>query len=200
MEHIFKEGEANAPTFILLHGTGGDEHDLLPLAQVLNPKYNVLSVRGEISENGMNRFFKRHGEGQYDIEDLKYRTERLISFLKEAAESYGFDLTRTIPVGFSNGANIAISMILHQDISFEAALLYAPLYPIEIVQDKDLSNMHVLLSMGERDPIVTTEDSAHVIDIFESRGANVDQVWVNSHELTQAGVKAGQDVLTKIFS
>lgn len=200
MEHIFKEGEANAPTFILLHGTGGDEHDLLPLAQVLNPKYNVLSVRGEISENGMNRFFKRHGEGQYDVEDLKYRTDRLISFLKEAAESYGFDLTRTIPVGFSNGANIAISMILHQDISFEAALLYAPLYPIEIAQDKDLSDMHVLLSMGEHDPIVTTEDSAHVIDIFESRGANVDQVWVNSHELTQASVKAGQDVLTKIFS
>lgn len=72
MEHIFREGEANAPTLILLHGTGGDESDLLPLSQLLNPKYNVLSIRGEVSENGMNRFFKRHGEGQYDIEDLNF--------------------------------------------------------------------------------------------------------------------------------
>ncbi|PHK49646.1 methylhydroquinone degradation carboxylesterase MhqD [Staphylococcus edaphicus] len=195
MEHIFKEGESNAPTFLLLHGTGGDENDLLPLSQLLNPNFNVLSVRGEVSENGMNRFFKRFDEGQYDIEDLELRTNRLTSFLHEAAERYGFDLSQVIPVGFSNGANIAISMILHQDILFETALLYAPLYPIDITNDKDLSGMKVLLSMGENDPIVTTKDSERVIEIFESRGANVTQVWVNSHELTQAGVTAGQDLL-----
>ncbi|SCS37084.1 methylhydroquinone degradation carboxylesterase MhqD [Staphylococcus caeli] len=195
MEYIFRAGDTNAPTLILLHGTGGDEHDLLPLSELLNPKYNVLSIRGEVSENGMNRFFKRHGEGQYDLEDLKLRTDRLILFLKEAAERYGFDLTQAIPVGFSNGSNIAISMILHQDISFKAALLYAPLYPVDIANDKDLSDMKVLLSMGEHDPIVTKEDSMHVIDIFEKRGAEVTQVWVNSHELTQAGVEAGRELL-----
>lgn len=197
MEHIYREGEANAPTFILLHGTGGDEKDLLPLATVLNDKYNVLSVRGEISENGMNRFFKRHGEGQYDVEDLNYRTERLITFLKEAAQRYNFDLSQAVPVGFSNGSNIAISMILHEDTVFNTALLYAPLYPIEITNDKDLSQMNVLLSMGENDPIVTVEDSKNVIDIFKNRGANVTELWVNSHELTQAGVQAGQKVLNQ---
>ena len=180
MEHIFREGEANAPTLILLHGTGGDESDLLPLSQLLNPKYNVLSIRGEVSENGMNRFFKRHGEGQYDIEDLNFRTDRLIAFLKEAAERYGFDLSLAIPVGFSNGSNIAISMILHQDISFQTALLYAPLYPVNDANDKDLSGMHVLLSMGEHDPIVTSKDSQNVIDLFENRGTNVTQGWVSS--------------------
>ncbi|MDG0843777.1 alpha/beta hydrolase [Staphylococcus equorum] len=197
MEHIFKEGEANAPTFILLHGTGGDEKDLLPLGEVLNSNYNVLSIRGEVSENGMNRYFKRLGEGKYDIEDLEYRTDRLITFLKEAADKYNFDLAEAVPVGFSNGSNIAISMMLHDDITFKKALLYAPLYPVDLVNNKDLSDVDVLLSMGENDPIVTVEDSKNVIDIFESRGANVTQVWVNSHELTQAGIQAGQTVLNQ---
>lgn len=198
MEHIFKEGAPNAPTFILLHGTGGDENDLLPLAQVLNPEYNVLSVRGEVSENGMNRYFKRHGEGQYDVKDLEYRTDRLITFLKEAAETYHFDLTNAVPVGFSNGSNIAISMMLHDAISFEKALLYAPLYPVDLENNsKDLSDVDVLLSMGENDPIVTVDASKNVIDIFENRGAHVTQVWVNSHELTQTGVEAGQKVLNQ---
>ncbi|WP_436863014.1 methylhydroquinone degradation carboxylesterase MhqD [Staphylococcus caeli] len=195
MEHIFRAGEANAPTLILLHGTGGDERDLLPLSELLNPNYNVLSIRGEVSENGMNRFFKRHGEGQYDIEDLKLRTDRLISLIQQAAERYHFDLSKAIPVGFSNGSNIAISMILHSDISFKAALLYAPLYPVDIANDKDLSGMKVLLSMGEHDPIVTMQDSKNVIDIFKRRGAEVTQIWVNSHELTQDGVAAGRDLL-----
>ena len=195
MEHIFKKGDLNGPTFILLHGTGGDENDLLPLAQALNSSYNVLSVRGEVSENGMNRFFKRHGEGQYDVEDLKYRTNNLIQFLKEAAANYHFDLAKAVPVGFSNGSNIAISMILHPDISFSKALLYAPLYPLDSINDKDLSDTKVLLSMGENDPIVSVQDSQNVIDIFKQRGATVKQLWVNSHELTREGIIAGQSLL-----
>lgn len=197
MEHIFRQGQPDAPTFILLHGTGGDENDLLPLAQVLNPDYNVLSIRGEVSENGMNRFFKRHGEGQYDVEDLNYRTDRLLEFLSEAAEKYAFDLSKAIPVGFSNGSNIAISMMLRENTTFKKALLYAPLYPIEVTTDKDFSNAQILLSMGENDPIVPLAESKRVIDIFNSRGADVTTVWVNSHELTQSGVVAGQEVLNK---
>ncbi|MCD8918398.1 methylhydroquinone degradation carboxylesterase MhqD [Staphylococcus gallinarum] len=195
MEHIFKQGKPEAPTFILLHGTGGDENDLMPLAAALNADYSVLSIRGEVSENGMNRFFKRHGEGQYDVDDLKYRTTRLAAFIKEAAEKYGFDVEQSIPVGFSNGSNIAISMILNESITFKAALLYAPLYPLNITEDKDLSHMNVLLSMGERDPIVTMDASKHVIELFKQTGANITEVWVNSHELTQAGVIAGQKVI-----
>ncbi|MDT3894642.1 alpha/beta hydrolase, partial [Staphylococcus arlettae] len=166
-----------------------------PLAQVLNPDYNVLSIRGEVSENGMNRFFKRHGEGQYDVEDLNYRTDRLLEFLSEAAEKYAFDLSKAIPVGFSNGSNIAISMMLRENTTFKKALLYAPLYPIEVTTDKDFSNAQILLSMGENDPIVPLSESKRLIDIFNSRGADVTTLWVNSHELTQSGVVAGQEVL-----
>src|SRR5699024_10990579 len=162
-------------------GTGGDENDLLPLAQALNSSFNVLSVRGEVSENAMNRFFKRYGEGQYDVEDLKYRTNNLIQFLKEAAATYHFDLAKAVAVGFSN---ISISMMLHLDISFNKVLLYVPLYHLDSINDKDLSNTKVLLSMGENDPIVSIQDSQNVIDIFKQRGATVKELWVNSHELT----------------
>jgi phospholipase/carboxylesterase len=197
MEHIFRKSLEGAPTFLLLHGTGGDEKDLLPLAESLNVNYNVLSVRGEISEGGMNRFFKRHGEGQYDVEDLNYRTQQLIEFIKEAAEQYDFDIDNIIPVGFSNGSNIAISMMLKGDITFKKALLYAPLYPLEISSDHDFSAVTLLLSMGKNDPIVPVEQSERLERIFTGLGADVKTVWVNSHELTPAGVYFGKEVLEK---
>ena len=106
-----------------------------------------------------------------------------------------FDLSKAVPVGFSNGSNIAISMMLRENTTFKKALLYAPLYPIEITTNKDFSDAQILLSMGENDPIVPLAESKRVIDIFSSRGADVTTVWVNSHELTQSGVVAGQEVL-----
>lgn len=121
MEHIFKQGEPSQPTFVLLHGTGGDEHDLLPVAEMLDPSYNVLGVRGNVSENGMNRFFKRHGEGQYDVEDLKFRTTELHEFLESAANQYNFDLDKVVLVGFSNGSNIAISLMLEENMPYKKA-------------------------------------------------------------------------------
>ncbi|EHJ08204.1 methylhydroquinone degradation carboxylesterase MhqD [Staphylococcus simiae] len=195
MKHIFKQGKHDAPTLILLHGTGGDEHDLLPLGEALNPDYNLLGIRGQISENGMNRYFKRLGDGIYDLEDLEYRGQELLNFIKEAAETYGFDLEKVVLVGFSNGSNIAINLMLRQDAPFKKALLYAPLYPLDVADNKDMSDVSVLLSMGENDPMVTLEGSQHVIDLFQSRGANVTEVWVNSHEITQQGLIAGQQVL-----
>src|SRR5699024_8932465 len=108
---------------------------------------------------------------------------------------YHFDLTNAVPVGFSNGSNIAASMILHPDITFNKALLYAPLYPVDLATNKPLSNREGLLPMGENNPTVTSEDSQNVIDIFENRGGTVKQVWVNSHELTREGIIAGQSLL-----
>lgn len=197
MEHIFRAGLTDAPTLLLLHGTGGDEKDLLPLAESLNSDYNVLSVRGEVSEGGMNRFFKRYGEGQYDVEDLNYRTQQLISFINEAAQKYKFDANNIIPVGFSNGSNIAISMILSGDISFKKALLYAPFYPLDIDNNFDLNGVSLLLSMGKNDPIVPVEQSERLERVFTNLGANIKTVWVNSHELTPAGVYFGKEVLDK---
>lgn len=196
MKHIFKQGEQGKPVFLLLHGTGGSETDLLPLAEMLDPTYSVLSVKGEVSENGMARFFKRLGEGKYDLEDLEYRGKELFHFVKTAAEKYNFKLEDVIPVGFSNGSNIAINLILREETPFQKALLFAPLYPVDVEDNqKNLSEFEVFLSMGENDPIVTKEQSKDVINIFKERNAKVNETWVNSHEMTQAAVLAGKKIL-----
>ncbi|EGQ3421185.1 alpha/beta hydrolase [Staphylococcus pseudintermedius] len=195
MEHIFKQGEPSQPTFVLLHGTGGDEHDLLPVAEMLDPSYNVLGVRGNVSENGMNRFFKRHGEGQYDVEDLKFRTTELHEFLESAANQYNFDLDKVVLVGFSNGSNIAISLMLEENMPYKKGLLFAPLYPLKVPENLDLSGKSVYLSMGKNDPIVPVSESEHVRAIFKDRGADVTEYWVNSHELTQGTVLAAKETL-----
>jgi Predicted esterase len=89
-EYIYKEAQPGHPIFILLHGTGGDEQNLLPVAEVLDTEAGVLSIRGNVSENGMNRFFKRHGEGNYDVEDLMRRGQELYEFIEEKAEEHDF--------------------------------------------------------------------------------------------------------------
>lgn len=196
MKHIFKQGEQGKPVFLLLHGTGGDERDLLPLAEMLDPSYNVLSVKGEISENGMARYFKRRAEGDYDLEDLEYRGQELYDFIKESSKEYEFNLEDVIPVGFSNGSNMAINLILRESTPFQKALLFAPLYPLDLQDNqKDLSNFKVFLSMGKQDPIVTQEQSERVIEIFKERSAEVHETWVNSHEITQEAVLAAKEIL-----
>ena len=196
MKHIFKQGEQGKPVFLLLHGTGGDDRDLLPLAEMLDPSYNVLSVKGEISENGMARYFKRRAEGDYDLEDLEYRGQELYDFIKESSKEYEFNLEDVIPVGFSNGSNMAINLILRESTPFQKALLFAPLYPLDLQDNqKDLSNFKVFLSMGKQDPIVTQEQSERVIEIFKERGAEVHETWVNSHEITQEAVLAAKEIL-----
>ena len=189
MKHIFREGQNGAPTLILLHGTGGDEFDLLPLGEALNENYHLLSIRGQVSENGMNRYFKRLGEGVYDQE--------LLTFIKEAAERYEFDIEKAVLVGFSNGSNIAINLMLRSEAPFKKALLYAPLYPVEVTSTKNLSDVSVLLSMGKHDPIVPLAASEQVINLFKTRGAQVEEVWVNGHEITETGLTAGQQILGK---
>ncbi|MEB7657793.1 methylhydroquinone degradation carboxylesterase MhqD [Mammaliicoccus vitulinus] len=196
MNHIFKQGDQGKPIFLLLHGTGGNERDLLPLAEMLNPTYSVLSVKGDVSENGMARYFKRLAEGEYDLEDLEYRGQQLYQFIKESAKEYEFKLEDVIPVGFSNGSNMAINLILREETPFQKALLFAPLYPVDLQNNhKDLSAFKVFLSMGEQDPIVTKAQSEHVIEIFKERNATVSETWVNSHEITQEAVLAAREIL-----
>ena len=114
MKHIFRQGkDLQGPTLLLLHGTGGTESDLLPLAEIIDADANVLSVRGNVQENGMPRFFKRLAEGVFDEEDLISRTKELYEFLDEAAVEYQFDRNYVIAIGYSNGANIAASLLFH---------------------------------------------------------------------------------------
>lgn len=196
-EYIYNEGKAGEPVLILLHGTGADENNLVPVAEAIAPDATVLSIRGNVSENGMNRYFKRHGEGQYDVEDLMQRGEELYQFIEEKSEELDFSLDDVVLFGFSNGSNIGINMLLLEEAKFNKAMLYAPMYPVDIKEGPDLSDADIFLSMGENDPIVSRAESENVMDIFKSRGANIEEVWVNSHEINGDNLQAGKEWLEK---
>lgn len=183
-------------TFILFHGTGGDENDLLPIAQFLEEDYNVLTIRGAVNENGALRYFKRQAHGQYDVEDLFARGKELAEFIKSASKEYGFDLSKAILVGFSNGANIAIHLLLEYPQLFNEGILMAPMYPLEI-ESVDLNNTHVFISTGKNDPLVSNEASEYVIQLFEENGAEVETYQVNSHEVTHGMLEAAKSWLNK---
>ncbi|HEX8834360.1 MAG TPA: alpha/beta hydrolase, partial [Abditibacteriaceae bacterium] len=115
--------KADAPTLLMLHGTGGTEHDLIEIGKTLRPDANLLSPRGKVSENGMARFFRRLSEGVFDEEDLRFRTHELADFIRDAAAEYNFDAQKIVAVGYSNGANIAATMMLLRPEVLRGAIL-----------------------------------------------------------------------------
>src|SRR5699024_3624544 len=183
--------------FVSLHGTGGTEMDLLPLASALNPEYNVLSIRGNVKENGMNRYFRRLGEGNYDWEDLEFRSKELYEFIAKKAQEYDFKLEDVIFVGFSNGSNIVIQLMLQREGKCKKAMLFAPLYPTDLESKHDFSDVKVFPSLGNGDPIVPESESERVIKLFEDRNADVTTVWVNGHTLPQEALIAGKEWLNQ---
>ncbi|SHM90145.1 alpha/beta hydrolase [Gracilibacillus kekensis] len=195
MKHIFKEGKSlNGPTLLLLHGTGGTENDLLPLAEIIDPDANILSVRGNVSENGMPRFFKRLAEGVFDEEDLMLRTKELYEFIDESAEEYGFDRNYVIAVGYSNGANIAGSLLFNYQDVLNGAVLHHPMVPKRGVELPDLSGVKVLITAGHNDPLCTEQESIDLEKILTENGAEVQVHWENNgHQLTRTEVEAAKE-------
>lgn len=193
LKHIYKEGKSkNAPVLLLLHGTGGTEEDLLPVAQLIDPDASVLSVRGNVSENGMPRFFKRLREGVFDEEDLIERTEELNQFLTEAAEEYGFRRNQVVAVGYSNGANIAGSLLFHYEHSLKGALLFHPMVPRRGVELPDQAGVPVFIGAGENDPICPAQETVDLKELLEGAGVKVTEHWEQmGHRLTENEVKAG---------
>ena len=159
-EHRFVSGdEAMGSTLLLLHGTGGDENDLLPLGADLLPGASLLSPRGKVLEHGMPRFFKRLSEGVFDEEDLKFRTGELAEFVEESAGKYGFEPKELFAVGFSNGANIAAGLLLLRPELLGGAVLFRPMVPFEPEELPDLSGIPVYIGAGEVDQIVPRENT-----------------------------------------
>ncbi|UUX34300.1 alpha/beta hydrolase [Fundicoccus culcitae] len=199
MKHIYQKGfDQVGFTFVLLHGTGSNEVDILPLADSFDQTFNVLSIRGNVNENGALRYFRRLKEGVYDEDDLHLRGEELLTFIIEASQTYAFDIDKVVLLGFSNGSNIAINMLLRDDNPFKYAMLLAPMYPLEPENLKEQPMLKVFLSMGKHDPIVSLDDSKHVIDLFEARKAQVVQSWTNSHEVSAQTIIDGRKWLNEI--
>lgn len=172
--HRFEPGSnPSAPPLLLLHGTGGDENDLIPFGQKLSPGSALLSPRGDVLEQGMPRFFRRFAEGVFDLDDVAKRTQALADFVAAAADRYKFDPKRLIAVGFSNGANIAAALLLLRPESVAGAALLRPMVVLEPRQRPKLAGKRVLISSGTADPIVPADHPAKLAARFRSAGAAV---------------------------
>jgi predicted esterase len=170
--HVFEPGSSDW-TLLLLHGTGGDEHDLVGLGRQLAPTAALLSPRGQVLENGMPRFFRRLAVGQLDIPDLLARTDQLASFIAEAATAYDRNRSKVVAVGLSNGANIAASLLLRHPSTLRAAGLLRPMLPYEPEQIPELTGTDVLIEAGERDPYSPSEQVTRLTEILRAGGAEV---------------------------
>ena len=201
MKHIFKEGQpGNQNTLLLLHGTGGDENDLLPLVNLIDPGAAVLSVRGNFNEEGMNRFFRRSSEGVFDQDDLVLKTKELYDFTLEAAAEYGFDRNHVVAVGYSNGANIAASVLYHYENPLKGAVLFHPMVPRRDIQVPKISDIPVFIGAGTNDPICSPDEAKELNEAFTKAGGDVMLHWTDhGHQLTQEEVnQAGSWYMTKL--
>jgi predicted esterase len=194
--HRFEPGSPELPTLLLLHGTGGDENDLLPLGRELLPGAALLSPRGAVLERGQPRFFRRLAEGVFDLEDLHVRTAELAAFIREAARHYQFDVNRVVALGFSNGANIAASLLLSDTGVLAGGVLLRPMVPFEPDARPNLRGVPVLISAGRSDPIVPTALVERLGVLLKEGGASVDMVWQpGGHGRTKGDVEAASKFL-----
>ena len=189
--HVFLPAEPSAagPPLLLLHGTGGDEHDLLPLRDRLSPGAAVLSVRGTVLENGMPRFFRRLREGVFDEDDLCRRADDLGRFVQTASAAYGIGERSLVAVGFSNGANIASALLLRQPRMLGAAVLLSAMVPFAEPPEADLAGTLVIVSNGARDPMIPASMTATLVAQLRDRGAEVvEQPHGGGHQIDPAAL------------
>lgn len=196
--HRFVPGSTAGTTLLLLHGTGGNENDLLPIGRELSHGAALLSPRGRVLENGMPRFFRRFAEGRFDLDNLKFETSALAQFIKQASSKYELQSNKLIAVGYSNGANIAGSLLLTEPGLLAGAILFRPMVPFVPDTPPDLKNISVLLSAGKNDSIVAPDNTLRLADLLENAGARVLVHWhAGGHELGQDDIDAAKAWLLK---
>jgi phospholipase/carboxylesterase/glyoxalase family protein len=190
----------NRITLLLLHGTGGNENDLIPLASQLSPGSSVISPRGKVLENGMPRYFRRFAEGVFDIEDLKHRTDELADFVKSAASHYGFNPKTVVCIGYSNGANIGVSLLLLHPSVLRGGILFRPMVPLVPESTPNLSAKPLYISAGLTDPIVTRNETERLARMLREYGAAVTLSYVQSgHAITDPEVQDAANWLQRTF-
>ena len=183
-------------TLLLLHGTGGNENDLLPLGRAIDDDAALLSPRGKVLENGAPRFFRRLAEGVFDEKDVVARAHELANFVSATAKKHGFDQNTVVAIGYSNGANIASAMMLLGLSKFRRAILFRPMVPLSRAPDTSLENCTILMCGGRFDPIATPDQVSAVADLLRERNAEVEvRIQASGHELTDADVGAARDWL-----
>ncbi len=192
--HVARPARGVDTTLLLLHGTGGDERDLLPLGEQLLPGAALLSPRGNVSERGMPRFFRRHAEGVLDQEDLALRTTELATWLPLALETHALPARRVIAAGFSNGANIAASQLLRGLSGLHGAVLLSPMLPFEPDVRPALPGVRVFIGAGRNDPLVPVPQVERLAALLQSGGADVTVHWTaGGHGITPDEFQAARD-------
>lgn len=186
-KHIFIPGDIRLPVLLLLHGTGGDEQDLVSIGQAVSPGSPILSVRGKVLENGMPRFFRRLAEGVFDLEDLKFRTDELADFVTKARTEYELTDSELIALGYSNGANIAASMLFAHPEVLQGAILLRAMVPFEPEVLPDLKDKKILMLSGLIDQIIPVDNSQRLAALLQESGAAVDlRIKPTGHGLIQS--------------
>ena len=194
--HFEPGTDPGGPVLLLLHGTGGNERDLIPLARLIAPAAPIVSPRGNVLENGMPRFFRRLAEGVFDLDDLALRSDALAQFIREAAALHEFGLERLVAVGFSNGANIAASVMLRAPDALRHGILLRAMVPFEPTPMPHLGRSSALVCAGRADPIVPPENTERLAALLRSAGASVELRWQEAgHALVQADVSDAQAYL-----
>jgi phospholipase/carboxylesterase len=199
--HRYVPGEdESGPTLLMLHGTGGNEEDLVGLGETLAPGAAILSPRGKVSEYGAPRFFRRLAEGVFDHEDLLFRTHELAEFVEAASAEYGFERSKLVAVGYSNGANVAASTIFLHPGLLRAAVLFRAMVPFEPDVTPDLSGMPIFLAAGRMDRMIPPDNTQRLADILLEAGADVDLRWRNvGHPLTYEDVHEAKQWLAHLL-
>jgi predicted esterase len=193
--HEFVQGKSER-TLLLLHGTGGNERDLIPFGKELDPNASLLSPRGKVLENGMPRFFRRLSEGVFDLEDLQKRTHELADFVESAARHYKIDIKNITAVGYSNGANIAASMLLLRPEVLSAAILFRAMVPLTPTTQPNLSSVRVWIGAGSDDPIVPASETKQLAELLRNAGVDVTiRFFQGGHQLTQGDLQAAKEWL-----
>lgn len=187
--HLWQAGTGER-VWILFHGTGGTESDLIPLVRRIDGTGSVLGIRGNVNEHGMSRFFRRLAEGVFDENDIRRRVEDLSEFLESMRHEYGFDASKCVALGYSNGANIISAMNFLKPGDFAASVLMRPMVPIVPADDARLDGSRVLMLVGERDPLSPPGEPDRLEALYRGLGADVARETIAAgHELTAADLQ-----------
>jgi phospholipase/carboxylesterase len=190
------EDKTSAETLVVLHGTGGDENDLIGIGQAIAPGAAILSPRGNVLENGAPRFFKRLAEGVFDPKEVHSRGDELSRFIRAAISRYGLNPERVFALGYSNGANIASTVMFIDPELLRGAIMFRPMMVFEPDERPDLSTAGVFISAGRMDPIVPVKSVERLVELFEASRAEVTLKWqLAGHNLLPSEIRDATDWL-----
>lgn len=192
MIHLFEKG-VNDKTLVLLHGDGGNEHDLLSVAHMIDPEANILSLRGNIIEYGMPRFYRRKSIGDVDHDSMVEQTHNIRDFIDDCAKTYRFNRDFVTVVGYSHGANIATCILFHFEKAFHKAILFHPMVPIRHIHLPNLNHTRVFIGAGHFDYLMPQHEVEELTQMFESANAEVEVFWTDyGHQLSKEEINAAK--------